>query len=246
MSYRDDSEALLQRVEALERELAQAREESSAAQTKLILFLAQQAAADADQKVEAEMAAEPAPPLALVAVDREKEKRSFKPLVAAGAAALGWTVLAAVVGAATWMLPAVVVSAAVAARLAKRDHVRVVLGELEKRWPTLPIDQATYRELLALPRRTVVVRVAVAFEQQPSRGDREKIKQRVKALGAVSWEQATMTIASGTLRTGQGKGDAWAFDPEVIRGYCARVFDALIGVHAEHPIETVWPRARSR
>jgi hypothetical protein len=249
MSYRDDREALLQRVEALERELAQTREERGAARDELALVLAKQALQEAERVVEDEADEQPpvpSPPLALVAVHRDREHRSLQPLIAASVVALGWTVLAVAVGAAAWMLPAVVISAAGAARLAQRDHVRVVVGELEKRWPSLPIDQDTYRELLALPRRTVVVRVAVAFEKLPSRGEREKIKQRVKGLGAVTWEQATLTIASGTLRTSKGKADRWAFDPEVLRAYCARVFDALVGVHAEHPIANVWPRARSR
>ncbi|MDX2093559.1 MAG: hypothetical protein SFX73_37300 [Kofleriaceae bacterium] len=249
MTYRDDREALLHRVEALERELAQAREESQAAQTKLLRLVAKQAAAEraVEEEAAAEQAHVPAPPLALVAVESQREKSSLHPFMAAATVAAGWTLIAAAVGAAVWMLPAVVISAAVAARLAgSGDHVQVVLGELEKRWPSLRIDHDTYRDLLALPRRTVVVRVAVAFEKQPSRGDREKIKQRVRALGSATWDQATMTIASGTLRTGKGKGDTWAFDPEVLRQYCARVFDALVGVHAEHPIEQVWPRARSR
>lgn len=237
VTYRDDREALLMRAEALERELAIARADNERLQR------------EAEAEAEAEQPAPPPPPTttttALVpsppapVVPRPSRTQAIG---AAGVVGAAWSALALAAGAATWMVPAAVASVLGAAWLAPRAGAWLAGRRLCARWPTLPIDAAAYRELTTHPRRRVVVQIDVTFARPPARTEHRALRDKLRTTGNISFDAATLTISSGTLRT---RRDG-IFDPTPIREFCARAFDRLAVLHATHPLTAVRPRAKAR
>ena len=198
MTYRDDRDALLHRVDALEDELERTRREADKLRVdnERLRQPPEPVPAEPDETVETE----PAEPLkaesrALVKLPRPSP-RGWRAIGAGIASALPWLAAAVVAGPALWMLPAAAATAVAAGAALLR------FGPRAPRIRTLlPFDQASLHVLVAQRRRAIVVKLDVRFTPLPSGSQRKAITAQLARAGLrPSWTDGVLTVSSRRLR----------------------------------------------
>ena len=186
MTYRDDRDALLHRVDALEDELERTQRE------------AEQLRADNEKLRTPPAPVEPAPPeptRALVKRHVPLTREGLGVLAAAGSL-VGWLVVGVAAGPALWMLPATAATALLAAATAMWTRTRT------SRLATgLPFDHASLKRLVSQNRRALVVKLDVRFDPLPSGAQRKAITSQLARAGLrPTWVDGVLTLASRRLR----------------------------------------------
>jgi hypothetical protein len=219
VTYRDDRDALLHRVDALEDELERTRREAE----KLRADNARLRRPPETEPAET-VETEPVEPVktesrALVKLPRPSP-RSLRALGAGIASALPWLAAAVVAGPALWMLPAAVGTAVAAGAALLR------FGPRPPRIRTLlPFDQASLHELVAQRRRAIVVKLDVRFTPLPSGSQRKAITAQLARAGLrPAWTDGVLTLSSRRLRA-PNKADL--VPPAAIDAFVQRAVGAL-------------------
>jgi hypothetical protein len=235
-AYRDDREALLQRAEALERELARAREEAAALREEN-RGLRERAPAPPAPEPEP-----PAPPVPALARPGRLDQGAFLGTLAV------WAVVAAFVGGTAWLVPIAVTTAVVAGLALRRNPAPRRRTPARALPAELPVDRRAHAELLATRRKTLNVQIDVRFAAPLAPTQRAEIEQALAAANlAARWDQDTLQLRSRRLRVARKTDEGLVRDPSPIAGYCEDAFAALARVHRDREIVSVTPRAtRSR
>ncbi|HEY5934301.1 MAG TPA: hypothetical protein VIU61_06700 [Kofleriaceae bacterium] len=187
MTYRDDRDALLHRVDALEDELERTRREAE----QLRADNEKLRTPSAPAPIEPPPPPEPTRALVKRRVPLTREGLGF---LAALAGLVPWLAVAVAAGPALWMLPAAVatsVLAAVATRWTRSSRVDTLL----------PFDHASLNRLVSQNRRAVVVKLDVRFDPLPNGSQRKAIKSQLARAGLrPSWADGVLTLSSRRLR----------------------------------------------
>lgn len=221
MTYRDDRDALLHRVDALEGELERTRREAEQlrADNARLKQPTEPAPAEPAEPAEPVEPVEPVPFRVLVKVPRPST-RGWRVIGVGVASTLGWLTAALVAGPALWMLPVAAATAIVAGAALLR------FGPVPPRFQThLPFDHASLNELVSQRRRGIVVKLDVRFAPLPTGSQRKAITAQLSRVGLrPSWTGGMLTLSSRRLRS---RKKSELVEPSAIDAFAQRALAAL-------------------
>lgn len=210
MTYRDDRDALLHRVDALEDELERTRREAE--QLRADNERLRSPPAPVERAPQREL-----PSRALVKLPEPKPRGRLA--IGAGLASLlPWIGVALAAGPTVWMLSAAAATAVVAAA------TMLWAADRPPRVKTLlPFDHASLAKLVTQARRSIVIKLDVRFAPLPTGAQRKAITGQLARAGLrPSWTDGVLTLSSRRLR-----GAKQAVEPSPIYAFVHRALGAL-------------------